>query len=66
MKSKMEMKPVTAVKSQGEARQIAIDWQYWQRTQFLSYGEVSAWQGDFIKLGKKFSLKREFKENGII
>jgi hypothetical protein len=32
----------------------------------MSYGEVSQWQGYFLTLAKKFNLKKEFKENGIV
>ena len=54
------------IRTRGEARQAAIDWQRWQSEKSLSYGELSEWQGYFEKLAKKFNLKREFKENGII
>jgi len=49
-----------------QARQEAIDWQ-------LSLGERNYYMSElieiiehFIKLGKRYGLLREFKENGII
>lgn len=62
----MKIKAITSIKTQGEARQFAIDWQNWQSQTALSYGELAEWQGYFTKLAKKFRLKREFKENSII
>ncbi len=55
-----------AIKTMGEARQAAMDWQRGQSEKSLSYGELSEWQGYFEKLAKKFNLTKEFKENGII
>lgn len=54
------------IKTKEEARQKAIEWQYWQESQELSYEEVITWADYFRKLAKKFNLIREFKENGII
>lgn len=54
------------IKTEAEARQMAIDWQNWQSQESLSYGELSEWQEYFEGLGKKFNLTEEFKENGII
>ena len=53
------------VKTEGEARQYAIDWQNWASEQNLSYGELAEWGVVFEKLGEKFNLTEEFKENGI-
>jgi hypothetical protein len=49
-----------------EAIQMAIDWQNWQCTNIMTYGEALEWQNYFEKLGKKFNLTKEFKENAII
>lgn len=50
-----------------EARQYAIDWQSWtSEKQNLSYSELAEWQAIFSELAKKYNLKEEFKENGII
>lgn len=54
------------IKTKEEARQKAIDWQNWQSNKCLSYTEISEWQIYFIKLGNRFGLSEEFKENGII
>lgn len=54
------------IKTKEEARQYAIDWQKWQASQKLSYGELHEWQCYFSRLGVKYGLMREFKENGII
>jgi hypothetical protein len=62
----MKMKAISAVKTQAEARQIAIDWQHWASTQALSYGELNEYQRYFDTLAKKFDLEEEFKENCII
>lgn len=60
-------KQVNTVATAAEARQIAIDWQYWQGEQSLSLGELSDWQSFFEALAKKFpELKDEFEENAII
>lgn len=62
----MKLKAIEIVKSKGEARQIAIDFQNWASNQNLSYGELADYSNYFIELGKKFRLIKEFKENGII
>jgi len=59
------MIPVSEVKSKGEARTMAVDYQNWASNQNMSYGELVVYQNYFDKLGKKFGLKKEFKENGI-
>jgi len=53
-------------KNKGEAREQAIVWQEWQSNRSMSWGEVAWWNNYFKKLGKKFGLTEEFKENGII
>ena len=51
------------------ARQEAIEWteKYFtsDTAPSLSWGELAEWQDHFRKLGKKYGLLREFKENGI-
>lgn len=59
----MEMKEC---KTREEARDHAIDWQYWQSEQSMSMSELIVWQEHFEKLAQKFLLMDEFKENGII
>jgi hypothetical protein len=60
------MKPVSEVKSQDEARQIAIDWQTSLQDESPSYSELAEDQVYFELLAKQFDLVEEFKENGII
>ena len=58
--------PYNLPKTKEEARQNAIDYQHWASNRDLSYGELTLWINYFELIGKKFGLKREFKENGII
>jgi hypothetical protein len=53
-------------KTKEEARQYAIDWQNWASKQSLSYGELADWGEEFRRIGERFGLLEEFKENGII
>lgn len=54
-------------KTKEEARQHAIDWQYWASEQNLSYEECSQWAEHFKRIVEKFrDLEEELKENGII
>jgi hypothetical protein len=62
----MKIKPITTIKSSGEATELAMKWQKWQSQKALSYGELSEWQDFFIRLAEKFNLEEEFKENAII
>ena len=54
------------VKTEAEARQLAIDYQAYASEQSLSYGELADYQEYFETLAEKFNLTDEFKENGII
>ena len=47
------------------ARQKAIDWQLEEGNHPSSYGELAIIGEYFYKLGKRFGLLREFRENGI-
>jgi hypothetical protein len=62
----MTIPEVTEIKTEGEARQLAIDWQDWQSEQSLFMSECAGWQGFFTELAEKFNLTDEFSENGII
>ncbi len=62
----MKLKAIPEIKTQGEAKQTAINFQTWISKQNLSYGELSDYVSYFETLGKKFNLTEEFKENGII
>ena len=48
------------------ARQKAIDWQMWVAEQNLSYGEFAEYAAEFEKLGRRYGLLAEFRENAII
>lgn len=47
------------------ARQLAIEWQAEQAEQSPSWGELYEAAAFFEKLGRRFGLLREFRENGI-
>ena len=47
------------------ARQEAIDWQLHDSDYPYSYGGLAIICNYFYKLGKRFGLLREFRENGI-
>lgn len=46
-------------------RQQAIDWQSDFENQFYSYGEIYEWTEYFHRMGKRYGLLTEFRENGI-
>ena len=47
------------------ARQKAIDWQDYFSETSMSWGELAYWQSYFERLGKKYGLLTEFRENCI-
>lgn len=50
-----------------KAREKAIDWQYnFANNPNISYSELAYWTDYFTKLGKRYGLLEEFRENGII
>lgn len=53
-------------KRKNAARQKAIEWQADFENHNYSYGELTAWGDYFAKLGKRYGLTEEFRENGII
>ena len=53
-------------KSKKEVRQFAIDWQADFSNHNYSYSELAVFQDMFFRLGRKYGLLREFRENGII
>ena len=48
-----------------EIREQAIEWQNDFSNQNYSWGELAEWGDYFRKMGKRYGLLREFKENGI-
>lgn len=57
---------IVGIKTKEEARELAKDYQRWASEQCLSYGELAYYTELFTKLGKRFGLIREFKENAIL
>lgn len=49
-----------------EARQLAIDWQHQFADMDYSCSDLYEWQQKFYKIGKRYGLLKEFKENGVI
>ena len=47
-------------------RQAAINWHNSFAYVLWSYAEVAKFQADFERLGRRFGLLREFRENGIL
>ena len=53
-------------RSKKTIRQAAIDWQKSFESYLYSWEEIAEWQNKFEKLGKRYGLLTEFRENGII
>ena len=49
-----------------KARDLAIEWQYGAAEERMTYSEAADWAEYFRKLGRRFGLTREFRENAII
>ena len=49
-----------------QAREKAKEWQRTTANDPMSWGEVAYWGYYFYKLGKRYGLVKEFKENAII
>lgn len=49
-----------------KAREEAIEWQYSFSEKDHYMSEYAYWGSYFEKLGKRYGLLREFRENGII
>lgn len=49
-----------------ESRNKAIEWQSHFSDESYSWSELLRFQEYFTKLGKRYGLLREFRENGII
>ncbi len=63
----MKIPAIETVETKEQGHNLAVEWQYWQSDQSLSWGEISYWQVFFVKVAEKFpSLAEEFRENGII
>lgn len=53
-------------KQKGQARQQAVELQNEISQKSLYYSDLVYYQDIFLKLGKRFGLIREFRENGLI
>ena len=49
-----------------EKRQEAIEWQMDWGNHNYSWGEIAYYSDYFYKIGKRYGLLKEFRENGII
>jgi len=58
--------PKFKVVDKASARNMGIEWQLWASEQNLSYQELLEWQEYLTKLGKRYGLLKEFRENAII
>lgn len=56
----------TYQEEKGYARQQAIDWQIDFVNHNYDYGDLAFFSDYFTKLGKRYGLLKEFRENGII
>ena len=49
-----------------KARELAQTWQFNFANNNYSYGEISEFTNFFTKLGKRYGLLKEFRENGVL
>ena len=56
----------TYAQKKAEAQQEAIDYQTTKATKPMSYTELAHYSDYFTKLGKRYGLLKEFRENGIL
>lgn len=61
----MENNKTIYARKKASARQEAIDWQKDVANHDYSYGELAEFVMHFEKLGKRYGLLKEFRENGI-
>lgn len=57
---------MTYAQKKEAARVAAIDWQNNFDENSYSYGDLADIQEQFVKLGRRYGLVQEFRENGII
>lgn len=53
-------------KQKSKVRDIAIEWQLYLSENAISWGGLMIAQNYFEKVGKRYGLLTEFRENGII
>ena len=56
----------TYQRAKQRARNKAVKWQNTFSEHSYSYGELAYWGDYFNRLGKRYGLVKEFKENAII
>ena len=49
-----------------KARELAVQWQYDFANNNYNWEEISEFTDFFTKLGKRYGLLKEFRENGVI
>ena len=59
-------KKLTYNQKRESIRALAIDWQIQAARKQYSYGELVEHQNKFERLGRKYGLLYEFRENGIV
>ena len=59
------MARMTYQQKKEQVRNEAIDWQDEQADMSLSYGELADAQERFERLGRRYGLLQEFRENAI-
>ena len=48
------------------ARELAVQWQYDFANNNYNWEEISEFTDYFTKLGKRYGLLKEFRENGVL
>lgn len=56
---------MTYQERKAKARQKAIDWQFASSENNYDMQDLANWGNYFEKLGKRYGLLKEFRENGI-
>ena len=49
-----------------KARELAVQWQYDFANNNYNWEEISEFTDFFTKLGKRYGLLKEFRENGVL
>ena len=62
----MTLKTNDYQKRKAAAQQEAIEWQANFASQNYSWEDIANWGEHFTRLGRRYGLLREFRENGII
>lgn len=57
---------ITQPTNKSEARAYAVEMQHHMSKKSMSYGELAMHQAQLYKIGKRFGLIKEFRENGLL